>query len=166
MSCYASFKNFLINKTIRQGLLTLSNVRFNFFYLTVVIISCCLIFLSFAVIPISPFNLTLPGYTVRTGHPFSIRVSIHEGTNVVYDWNLGDQVVRKVSKTFFYSYSRPGVYNVEVTASNANNSYTNQGVIVVQSPIFGLTCRVNNVAAKPLEEVLIRWFVYSGTVYA
>lgn len=154
---------------IRQGMLTLSYVRFNFFLLdngNYLIISCCMIFLSFAVIPISPFNLTLPGYTVKTFQLFLIGVSIHEGTDVVYDWNLGNQVARKVSKTFAHYYSRPGVYNVGVTASNANNSYTNQGVIVVQAPIIGPTCRVNNLAAKPLEEVLIRWVVYSGTVYA
>ena len=125
-----------------------------------------LIFLSFAVIPISPFDLRLPDSTVRTNKPFSIGVSIHEGTDVVYDWNLGNQVIRKVSKTFTHFCSRPGVYNVEVTASNANNSYTNQGIIVVQDPIKGLICLGNNVAAKPLEEVLIRWAVSSGTVYA
>lgn len=125
-----------------------------------------LIFLSFAVIPISPFDLSLPDSTVRTNKPFSIGVSIHEGTDVVYDWNLGNQVVRKVSKTFIHFYSRPGVYNVEVTASNTNNSYTNQGIIVVQNPIDRLMCLENSVAAKPLEEVLMRWVVYSGTVYA
>ena len=93
-------------------------------------------------------------------------MSIHEGTEVVYNWDLGNQVVRGVAKTLPHMYSSPGVYNVEVTASNSNNSYTNRGTIVVQDPIDRLNCLGHNVAAKPMEKVLIRWILYSGVVYA
>jgi len=68
----------------------------------------------------------------------SIGVSAHEGTAVTYRWKLDTEGLTERFKKFWYAYNRPGIYQIEVNASNSNNSYTDNGIIVVQDPINGL----------------------------
>ena len=122
--------------------------------------------------PITPFEILLndkkllPGDTIKTADFFRIGVGLHEGNQVIYDWKLGKEHSTKPSRSFWYRFNGPGVYDVEVTASNPNNSYTNGGTIVVQDTIEKLKCVSKTVAVIPMEGALIKWVVYKGSVLA
>lgn len=130
-----------------------------------------LIISLFTVVPITPFEILLndkkllPGDTIKTTDFFQIGVGLHEGNQVIYDWKLGEKHFRKPSRSLWYKFDGPGVYDVEVTAFNSNNSYTNGGTIVVQDTIE-LKCVSETVAVIPMEGALIKWVVYKGSVHA
>ena len=117
----------------------------------------------FADIPISQFSLRLPNHPVKTGDFFLISIEPHEGTNIVYRWELDDEDFTKTTKTLFQVYSDPGVYNVQVTASNKNNSVRAGGIIVAQDEIKGLECVTNIAAVVPMEEIVIEWIISQGS---
>lgn len=114
-------------------------------------------------IPISQFNLRLPDRPVKTGEFFLIGIEPHEGTNVVYRWELDNEDFTKTSKTLFQAYSDPGVYNVQVTASNKNNTVRSNGIIVAQDEIKRLRCLRNTAAVVPMEEIVIEWIISQGS---
>ena len=113
-------------------------------------------------IPISQFSLRLPDHPVKTGNFFYIGIEPHEGTNVVYRWELDDEDFTKTSKTLLQVYSDPGVYIVQVTASNRNNSVRSSGIIVAQDEIKGLKCVRNTAAIVPMEDIEIEWIISQG----
>lgn len=108
--------------------------------------------------------MLLPGRAVKTNEFIAIGVSAHEGTAVTYQWKLDNKGLTERFKKFWYTYNRPGVYHIEVNASNSNNSYTNNGIIVVQDPICGLKCVADTIAVMPMEETLIKWVINKGSV--
>lgn len=116
----------------------------------------------FADIPISQFSLRLPNHPVKTRDFFLISIEPHEGTNIVYRWKLDEEEFPK-TKAFYHVYSDPGVYNVQVTASNRNNTVRSSGIIVAQDEIKGLECVRNTAAVVPLEEIVIAWIIAQGS---
>jgi len=117
----------------------------------------------FADIPISQFSLRLPNHPVKTGDFFLISIEPHEGTNIVYRWELDDEDFTKTTKTLYQVYSDPGVYKVQVTASNKNNTVRASGIIVAQNEIKGLECVTDTVAVVPMEEIVIEWIISQGS---
>ena len=83
---------------------------------------------------------------------------------MIYHWKLGNENVTKKTKKFWETYNHPGVYNVEVTASNSNNTYKSSRTIVVQDPILGFKCVEDTIAVKPLDTSLIKWVISKGRV--
>ena len=118
----------------------------------------------YTVIPISPFNLITPDHPIKTGDFILIGVGIHEGTEVIYYWKLGNEDLKKTVKKFWHVYNNPGIFHIEVTASNSNNTYEKNGVIVVQDPVNGLKCVADTTALLPMEETLIKWVIRKGIV--
>ena len=116
-------------------------------------------------IPISQFSLRLPSHPVKTGDFFLISIEPHEGTNIVYRWKLDDEEFTKTTKTLFQVYNDPGVYNVQVTASNKNNTVRSSGTIVAQDEIKGLECVKNTAAVVPMEEIGIEWIISQGNSF-
>lgn len=114
------------------------------------------------VTPISPFELLLPSATIKTGEMFRIGVSLHEGTGVLYHWSLGNKELTLPKKNLAHVYNSPGIYEIDVNATNANNSYANSGTVVVQDEIVGLECILDAFALMPMEEVLIKWVIIRG----
>ena len=125
----------------------------------------------FTVVPITPFELLLndkkllPGDTIKTADFFHIGIGLHEGSQVIYDWKLGEERFTKPSRSLWYKFDGPGVYDVEVTASNSNNSYTAGGTIVVQDTIK-LKCVSGSAAVIPMEGAVVKWAVDKGSVLA
>lgn len=118
---------------------------------------------SFADVPISQFSLRLPNHPVKTRDFFLISIEPHEGTNVVYRWKLDDEEFTKTTKALVQVYSDPGVYNVQVTASNRNNTVRSSGIIVAQDEIIGLECVRNTASVIPMEEIIIEWIISQGS---
>lgn len=81
----------------------------------------------------------------------------------MYQWKLDDEEFIKTTKTLFQVYSDPGVYNVQVTASNRNNTVRSSGIIVAQDEIKGLECVRNTGAVVPMEEIVIEWIISQGS---
>ena len=128
------------------------------------IIFCFILTLSNVDTPISQFSLRLPDHPVKTGDFFLIGTEPHEGTNIAYRWELDDEDFTKTStKTLYQVYSTPGVYNVQVTASNRNNTVRSSGIIVAQDEIKGLKCVRNTAAVVPTEEIVIEWIISQGS---
>ena len=102
---------------------------------------------------------------MKTGELFLLGVEAHEGTHVVYRWELEDEDLIKTSKMFLQVYNHPGVYDVKVTASNRNNTVHSHGTVVVQDEIKGLKCVKDTIAVVPLEEVVIKWTINRGSLF-
>lgn len=81
----------------------------------------------------------------------------------MYQWKLDDEEFTKTTKTLFQVYSDPGVYNVQVTASNRNNTVRSSGIIVAQDEIKGFECVRNTAAVVPMEEIVIEWIISQGS---
>lgn len=115
--------------------------------------------------PISQFNIRLPESPVKTGKLFLLGIEAHEGTHVVYRWELEDEDLIKTTKIIWQAYNHAGVYDVKVTASNRNNTVHSHGIVVVQEEIKGLKCVKDAIAVVPLEEVVIEWTINRGSLF-
>ena len=132
-------------------------------HLNLLIVRWC-IFVIHAVIPITPFQLILPSYTIKTSEFIHIGVGVHEGTLVEYHWKLGNEELTKKIKKFWHTYNHPGVYKVAVNATNSNSTYFTSGIVVVQDIISGHRCVEGTIVVNLTEEASIKWAISKGKI--
>lgn len=68
------------------------------------------------------------------GDPTALWATLITGTNVVYDWHLGDGAATAAGATVTYTYPAPGQYTATVTATNSANLRTATTIISITAP--------------------------------
>jgi PKD repeat protein len=86
--------------------------------------------------PISGLSATDDSPTVL-GEPTILTASVLAGTNVVYEWRLGDGAIAS-SEMVSHTYPYAGVYTAVVTATNAVSWQAATTIVLVEAPIGGL----------------------------
>ncbi|XP_062615413.1 polycystin-1-like [Saccostrea cucullata] len=90
----------------------------------------------------SPFGLKLDKsvYYTKLGDVTVMRATFSHGTNVTFDWKLGDQtdILNNSGSVMRHTYQTRGVFSVTVIARNRVSSQTEHAVVVVQSLIQGV----------------------------
>ncbi|XP_062583196.1 uncharacterized protein LOC134244955 [Saccostrea cucullata] len=95
----------------------------------------------------SPFGLKLDKsvYYTKLGDVTVMRATFSHGTNVTFDWKLGDQtdILNNSGSVMRHTYQTRGVFSVTVIARNKVSSQTEHAVVVVQSLIQGVRLITN-----------------------
>lgn len=111
--------------------------------------------------PISGLTVVNDSPTVL-GEPTLLSAAVLSGTNVLYEWMLGDGTIA-TGEVVSHTYPEMGVYTAVVTASNwVGWESAATGVVIYEEPISGLTA-VNNSPTALGETTMLSATVLSGT---
>ncbi|KAK3108147.1 hypothetical protein FSP39_002005 [Pinctada imbricata] len=84
-------------------------------------------------------------YGTKIGEVTTLRAYHSGGTNVTFDWKLGDQsdVIKDGGPVIHHMYKNPGVYNVVVMLRNQVSNQTDQARVFVQQELQGVHINVS-----------------------
>ncbi|MEW5986174.1 MAG: FG-GAP-like repeat-containing protein [Chloroflexota bacterium] len=68
------------------------------------------------------------------GEPTTLTASITGGTNVLYEWDFGDESSHAFGQVVGHTYTAAGLYTAVVTATNPVSSDTAETIVVVEEP--------------------------------
>ena len=122
--------------------------------------------------PITGLNIQCPAMFLRAGKPYELKISTQTGSRVELIVNLGQgEESREIYQndkglsSVIHSYSKPGYYNVLVTAKNNYNSATQRcSQIKVEYPVSGVRVISNSPLTFIPGIVKYSWFPSPGFV--
>lgn len=115
------------------------------------------------VIPISDLRIRTPKYAKVNQFVF-FNLYPHFGTSPTYKWNMSTGDVIVTNKRFHqFRYNSPGVYEIQLIASNAVSNKTANTTIIIQYPVTDLSFVGAGIkAALPGHPVNVSWQMSKG----